>query len=102
MHGCQQINPAWHPLVGGTMRCAYAVAFAILGSTSFTFAQNDLPTFRTEGASAFVWGDDNHSSAVSSSIDDPVTGNVIHKLSHAGIEVSSQPRSETPRITEAA
>ena len=72
------------------MRCAYAVAFAILGSTSFTFAQNDLPTFRTEGASAFVWGDDNYSSAVSSSIHDPVTGNVIHKLSHAGIEVSSQ------------
>src|SRR5258707_1286496 len=72
------------------MRCAYAVALVVLGSTSLTFAQNDLPTFRAEGASAFVWGDDNYSSAVSSSIHDPVTGNVIHKLSHAGIEVSSE------------
>src|SRR5258707_13790357 len=72
------------------MRCAYAVALVVLGSTSLTFAQNDLPTFRADGASAFVWGDDNYSSAVSSSIHDPVTGNVIHKLSHAGIEVSSQ------------
>ena len=72
------------------MRCAYAVALVVLGSTSLTLAQNDLPTFRAKGASAFVWGDDNYSSAVSSSIHDPVTGNVIHKLSHAGIEVSSQ------------
>ena len=72
------------------MRGAHAVTLAVLASTSLTFAQNDLPTFRADGASAFVWGDDNYSSAVSSSIHDPVTGNVIHKLSHAGIEVSSQ------------
>jgi hypothetical protein len=72
------------------MRGAYAVTLAVLASTSLTLAQNDLPTFRAEGASAFVWGDDNYSIALSSSIHDPVTGNVIHKLSHAGIEVSSQ------------
>jgi hypothetical protein len=72
------------------MRCTYAVALVVLASTPLTLAQNDLPTFRAESASAFVWGDDNPSTAVSSSIHDPVTGNVIHKLSHAGIEVSSQ------------
>ena len=72
------------------MRRTYAVALAFLSFRFFTFAQNDVPNFRAEGASAFVWGDDNYSSAVSSSIHDPVTGNVIHKLSHAGIEVSSQ------------
>src|SRR5258708_34201016 len=81
---------AWHRRVRDTMRGAHAVTLAVLASTSLTFAQNDLPTFRADGASAFVWGDDNYSSAVSSSIHDPATGNVIHKLSHAGIEVSSQ------------
>src|SRR3981189_2517413 len=81
---------AWHRLWRDTMRRAHAVTLAVLASTSLTFAQNDLPTFRADGASAFVWGDDNYSSAVSSTIHDPVTGNVIHKLSHAGIEVSSQ------------
>lgn len=72
------------------MRDTYAVMLAFLAFRLFTFAQNDALNYRTESASAFVWGDDDHSSAVSSSIHDPVTGNVIHKLSHAGIEVSSQ------------
>ena len=72
------------------MRGTYAVTLAFLAFRFSTFAQNDVPNFKAEGASAFVWGDDNPSSAVSSSIHDPVTGNVIHKLSHAGIEVSSQ------------
>jgi len=72
------------------MRGTYVVTLAVLASALLGFAQSDQPTFRAEGASAFVWGDDNYSSAVSSSIHDPLTGNVIHKLSHAGIEVSSQ------------
>jgi hypothetical protein len=72
------------------MRGTHGVALAVLAYTSLTFAQNDLPTFSAESASAFVWGDDNPSNTVSSSIHDPLTGNVIHKLSHAGIEVSSQ------------
>ena len=37
-----------------------------------------------------MWGEDHRSGAVSSSIQDPVTGNAIHKLSYAGIEVSSR------------
>jgi len=40
--------------------------------------------------SAFVWGDDSTSGAVSSTIQDPLTGNAIHTLSYAGIEVSSR------------
>src|SRR3954465_3652827 len=72
------------------MRCAYAVALVVIGSTCSTFSQNDPPTFSAKGASAFIWGDDKISGAVSSTVHDPVTGNIIHKLSHAGIEVSSQ------------
>jgi hypothetical protein len=74
----------------GIMRGTCAVTLAFLAFRLFSFAQNDVPNFRVESASAFVWGDDNYSSAVSSSIHDPVTGNEIHKLSHAGVEVSSQ------------
>ena len=62
-------------------------AFALMLTA---FAQDDVPTFRAETTSAFVWGEDNRSGAVSSSIRDPVTGNAIHKLNHAGIEVSSR------------
>jgi hypothetical protein len=40
--------------------------------------------------SAFVWGEDSTSGAVSSTIQDPLTGNAIHALSYAGIEVSSR------------
>jgi hypothetical protein len=72
------------------MRPTLPVPLAVLGFALITFAQNDLPTFRMEAASAFVWGEDNTSDAVSSIIRDPVTGNAIHKLSHAGVEVSSR------------
>jgi len=72
------------------MRRTLAVTLAILAFTFPAFAQSDLTTFRTEAASAFVWGEDNLPGAVSSSIRDPVTGNVIYKLNHAGIEVSSR------------
>ena len=78
-----------------TMRRILAVTLAVLAFTFFTFAQNDVPTFRAEAVSAFVWGADNRSGAESTSIRDPVTGNAIHKLSHAGIEVSSRAGFET-------
>jgi hypothetical protein len=68
-----------------TLAVTLFLAFPLL-----TFAQNDLPTFTAEAASALVWGEDHRSGAVSSSIQDPVTGNAIHKLSYAGIEVSSR------------
>jgi hypothetical protein len=40
--------------------------------------------------SAFVWGQDSTSGAVSSTVQDPLTGNAIHRLSYAGIQVSSR------------
>jgi hypothetical protein len=72
------------------MRLTLAVTLAVLAFPCLTFAQDDLPTFKAEAASAFVWGEDNRSGALSSIIQDPVTGNAIHKMSHAGIEVSSR------------
>jgi hypothetical protein len=50
----------------------------------------DGPRIKTEVTSAFVWGEDSPAGAVSSTIQDPLTGNAIHTLSHAGIEVSSR------------
>jgi hypothetical protein len=55
-----------------------------------TVAQAESPSVRVEVVSALVWGEDFRSGAVSSSIVDPLNGNTIHKLSHAGVEVSSQ------------
>ena len=71
------------------MQRTLAVTLTVLVLTFITSAQNDLPTFKAEATSAFVWGDDTSSSAVSSSIRDPITGNAILKLSHTGIDVSS-------------
>jgi len=66
-----------------------AITFAVLAFTFLTFAQEDIPTFKAEAASAFVWGEDNPSGAESSSLRDPVTGSAIFRLRHGGIEVSS-------------
>jgi hypothetical protein len=66
----------------------------------FPLAQNELPTFRTEAASSFVWGDDSFG-GVSSSVLDPVTGNTLHKLSHGGIDVSSRMGFERISMSEA-
>ena len=66
-----------------------AITVAVLAFTFLTFAQDDIPTFKAEAASAFVWGEDNPSGAVSSSLRDPVTGSATFRLRHAGIEVSS-------------
>ncbi len=73
-----------------TMRCTLAVTLGVLGLTLPTFAQSDPPTFKATTTSAFVWEEDSPSGAVSSSIRDSVTGHVIHKISHRGIEVSSR------------
>jgi hypothetical protein len=66
-----------------------AVALAVLTGIVFTFAQDELPTFRAQAVSAVVWGEDNSFGASSSSTLDPVTGNRIYRLSLAGIEVNS-------------
>jgi len=72
------------------MRPAFAATFFVLAVTLLTFAQDDVPIFKTQAASAFVWGEDSSPGAVSSIVRDPVTGNAIHKLNHGGVEVSSK------------
>ena len=62
-----------------------AIAFVLV-----LFGQNDVPTFKAEARSAFVWGEDSTTGAVSSTIRDPLTGNAIPNLSFDGIEVSSR------------
>lgn len=78
----------------------FAVAVAVLVLTFLSSAQNDVPIFKTEAVSAFVWGEDNPG-AVSSSVRDPLTGNAIHKLRHGGVEISSQAGFETLRSGQA-
>ncbi len=72
------------------MRCTFAVILVALALTLSARSQDPIPLFKTESASAFVWGEDSGESAASSSIRDPATGNAIRKLNHEGIEVSSQ------------
>ena len=69
-------------------KCLIALASSILAIGAF--AQNEGPTFKVTTTSAFVWGDNSPESATSSVIWDPRTGDSIHRLSHAGIEVSSR------------
>ena len=73
-----------------TMRPSLAVTLAVFALTPLSRAQDEIPIFKTEAASAVVWGEENSSGASSSSVRDPVTGNAIHKLHHGGIEVSSR------------
>ena len=77
------------------MRHTFAVTLAVLALALLTCGQDDVPTFKAETASAFVWGEDNRPGAVSSSVQDPVTGNAIRKLNHGGVEVSSRAGFET-------
>lgn len=82
------------------MRYTLAVTLSILSLTLLTRGQDDVPTFKTEVVSAFVWGEDNGPAAVSSSVRDPVSGNSIHKLNHGGVEVSSRAGFEKLRSGE--
>src|SRR5204862_4105605 len=68
--------------------CVFALAvFALTPSVS---GQDGVPVIKAEVMSAFVWGEDSPSGAVSSTTQDPLTGNAIRMLSYAGIEVSSR------------
>jgi hypothetical protein len=71
------------------MKLACLFALMVFSLTSCVFGQNKPPTFKAEVKSAFVWGDDSPTGAVSSTIQDPLTGNPLRKLSYGGIEVSS-------------
>jgi hypothetical protein len=72
------------------MKLACAVVLAVFVFAPLTIGQESQPNIKVESLSAFVWGEDVASGAVSSSIRDPLTGNAIHKLNYGGIEVSSQ------------
>jgi hypothetical protein len=72
------------------MRLVCVATLFALALTPLTFAQDEVPTFKIQAASAFVWGEDSSPGAVSSIVQDPLTGTAIHKLTHAGVEVSSK------------
>ena len=63
---------------------------AVFAFTPGVFGQDGVPIIKVEVLSAFVWGEDAPSGAVSATIQDPLTGNAIHTLSYAGVEVSSR------------
>jgi hypothetical protein len=76
--------------LSGTWRSALPVIVTIISLSLLTRAQDEVPVFKTQAASAFVWGQNNIPGAVSTSIQDPLTGNAIRSISHDGITVSSR------------
>jgi hypothetical protein len=67
------------------------IAAGLLGSALLCAASaQDVPTFKTESESAFVWGEDRRDGAESSTVTDPLTGNKMYKLTFRGIEVSTR------------
>jgi hypothetical protein len=72
------------------MKRAFIFVLAVFAFSPGMFGQDDVPMIKATVMSAFVWGEDSTSGAVSSTIQDPLTGNALHTLSYAGIEVSSQ------------
>ena len=88
------------PDVSRTMRRSSLIVLASFASAIHTFAQNDMPTFKVEAKSALVWDADVPESG-RSIVWDPLTGNEIHKLSSAGIEVSSRVGYERVSSSEA-
>jgi hypothetical protein len=72
------------------MKQACIFALMVFAFSIGVFGQDRVPTIKAEVMSAFVWGQDSPSGAVSSTIQDPLTGNAIYTLSYAGIQVSSR------------
>jgi hypothetical protein len=77
------------------MRRAAAIALLALAFYGLGRAQDQLPTFKSEAVSAFVWGERNDREALSSRTLDPVTGHELYTLSHGGVEVISRTGYET-------
>ena len=77
--------------------CIFVLAF--FAFTPGVFGQ-DVPMIKAKVMSAFVWGEDPTSGAISSTIQDPLTGNAVHTLSYAGIDVSSRIGFERVSISE--
>jgi hypothetical protein len=72
------------------MKRACILVLAVFAFAARVLAQDDALTIKSDVLSAFVWGEDSPSGAISSTIQDPLTGNTIHALSYNGIEVSSR------------
>jgi hypothetical protein len=72
------------------MKQACIFVLAVFAFTPGVFGQDGLPMIKAKVMSAFVWGADSPSGALSSTIQDPLTSDAIHTLSYAGIEVSSR------------
>jgi len=53
-------------------------------------AQADVPTFKAEVRSTFIWGEDSPMGAISSTIKDPLTGSETLKLKHQDVELNSR------------
>lgn len=76
--------------LSGTWRGIVPLTVTIIALTLFTCAQDGVSVFKTQAASAFVWGQSNVSGVVSTNIQDPLTGNAIRSISHDGITVNSR------------
>jgi hypothetical protein len=74
----------------GTWPAALAVTVTISSLALLTRAQDGVTVFKTQATSAFVWGQNNISGVVSTSIEDPLTGNAIRSINHGGITVNSR------------
>lgn len=72
------------------MKTGYIITFVTIAFNVVAFGQDDITRFKTESTSVFVWGRDSPGGALSSTIQDPMTGTEILKLAYAGIEVSSR------------
>ncbi|HSZ00845.1 MAG TPA: hypothetical protein VK788_15205 [Terriglobales bacterium] len=72
------------------MKRACIFVLAVFAFAAYVFAQDSAPIIKSDVLSAFVWGDDSPSGAISTTIQDPLTGNTLHALSYNGIEVSSR------------
>ena len=71
---------------GTTAGRGCTVLLAVFAFTSSVFGQE----IKAEVVSAFVWGEDSPSGAISSIIRDPLTGFAIRKLRYGPIELSSR------------
>jgi hypothetical protein len=67
-----------------------SIATLILLMATQAVAEDATPKFKVDVNSAFVWGSDTPHGAVSSIIQDPLTGRFLFKLSRGGVNVTSR------------
>jgi hypothetical protein len=84
------------------MRSVSILTILSVTCAACTFAQDELATFKTEAQSAFVWGEDTPSGAVSWRVKNPLSGSETLKLRYGGIEVSSRIGFEKPQKEQMA